>query len=96
MDSPPLPVPVGSPPCTIKSYNTERKKKITLKEKKRNFKRVMDNRRNETENRRYFDDAMKLHIVIISSSRKLYKIPTCLRRVLVIHLQLRITDNNVT
>lgn len=103
MDSPPLPVPVGSPPCTIKSYTQMEKKKPNTKMIKQYQKKIRKHNNlrahlgtsnlfpnqmspKKDEEKKNLNDSVKLDIIIVASSSKLYEIPASSWSLLVIHL----------
>jgi len=82
MDSPPLPVPVGSPPCTMKSYSTNHTnlcKNISPKQR-------LHTQRQERTEHNHLNDPVEFNVVVVTSARQFNEVPASSGRMLVVQL----------
>jgi len=82
MDSPPLPVPVGSPPCTMKSCS-----EFILKTQIHDHCQLSSLMKHQDEwQRENLDDAMKFDAIVVTPARKFEKVPASSGCVLIVEL----------
>lgn len=88
MDSPPLPVPVGSPPCTMKSCANTQQHSATIHEHEKGANPKPDKQSFKIcDNCPHLDDSVKLNVVVVAPARELDEVPASSRRMLEVELE---------
>jgi len=102
MDSPPLPVPVGSPPCTMKSYSTNHtslSKNISLKHRvgthiheiePHQCKNILSKQGQERTEHNHLNDPVEFNVVVVTSARQFNEVPASSGRMLVVQLNTKL------